>query len=106
MAKHFSPYYLNLPFFKEAELNLTPADSKELPKVGGLYMKGFEGIDDVIMYLLDNRAIQVGKSTISDQSFLEKSSSPGPHADFYKEYISPILKELGLESNPRKLLAS
>ena len=106
MAKHFSPYYLNLPFFKEEELNLTPADSKELPKVGGQYIKGFENIDDVIMYLLDNRAIQVGKSAIKDQSFLEQSSSPGPHADFFKEYISPIFKELNLESNPRKLLAS
>ena len=45
------------------------------------------------MYLLDNRAIQVGKGGMKDLSFLEKSSTSGPYSDFYKKYISPILKE-------------
>lgn len=106
MAKHFSPYYLNLPFFEEEELNLNSSSSKHLPKVGGMYLQGFDGVPDIIMYLLDNRAIQVGKGGMKDLSFLEKSSTSGPYSDFYKKYISPILKELDLESNPRKLMGS
>ena len=102
--KHFSPYYANLPFFKEEELNLVTTNSKELP-----YISGERTIEDKIeffSYLINNRAIQVGRNPITDLNFLELSASPGPHNEFFKEYISPILKELDLESNPRKLLAS
>ena len=105
MAKHFSPYYLNLPFFKKGELNLSTSDSKELTS----YIKGKRTIDnkeELFQYLINGRAIQVGKDAIDNLDFLELSASPGPHGEFYKEYISPILRELELEPNPRKLFAS
>lgn len=105
MAKHVSPYYLNLPYFSKGELNLTPNDSQELPRTGD-YIKGMSNIKTFILYLFDGRIIQMGKTPIKDLSFLEKASSPGEVNDFFKKYISPILRDLKLEPNPRKLLGS